>query len=79
MKLRDENRGLLEGAVKRLTAYPLERRKQLFVKGLSMAVAKLMDRQISSNTAPESLASRQWYPKKYPENSGARGDVEVRK
>jgi hypothetical protein len=45
MKSRDENKMLLDESVKRLMAYPLAKRKQIFLKGMAMSVAKSKDKR----------------------------------
>lgn len=69
MKARDENRELLDGAVKRLMAYPPERRKEIYFKGLAVAMAKLKDKQSSVDVLQAKSVSKEEYSQKYPETS----------
>lgn len=48
MKTRDENKALLCESVNRLQAYPPAKRKQLFLKGLAVSMAKLKDKNSSA-------------------------------
>ena len=45
MKSPAANKALLDQSVKKLQAYPLAKRKQLFLKGMAMAMAKLKDKK----------------------------------
>lgn len=58
MKSRDENKALLDLSVERLQAYPLVKRKQLFLKGMAMAMARLKDRQTSAKISQSNLVSK---------------------
>lgn len=50
-------------------AYPLDERKQLFMKGLSMAMAKLRDKQSLVDVSQAKSVSKGEYPQKYPADS----------
>ena len=58
MKSRDENKMLLDESVKRLMAYPLAKRKQIFLKGMAMSVAKSKDKHLSVNLSHAPSVSR---------------------
>ena len=77
MKSREENKALLVQAVKRLMAYPLERRKQLFLKGMAMSMAKLKDNGSLVDVSQAKSLSNGEYPQEYPAASskapGCRG------